>query len=57
MKSKLTTIKGKQETIAAKKPKRIMGFRKWCETRWKPREHSVSQTFLNTPQGTVHGQH
>jgi len=29
MKSKLTTIKSKQETIAAKKPKRIMGFKEW----------------------------
>ena len=36
MNSKLTTIKSKLEAIVAKKPKRIMGFKEWCEAVWKP---------------------
>ena len=31
MNSKLTTIKSKLEAVAAKKPKRLMSFREWCE--------------------------
>ena len=57
MKSKLTTIKNKLETNAAKKPKRIMGFKEWCEAVWKPRQKLAIQPFLNIPQGTVHGRH
>ena len=55
MKSKMTTIESKFEPVSSKKSKRIMGFKEWCEAVWKPREHSMTQTFLSTPQGTVHG--
>ena len=36
MNGKMTTIKSKLEAIAMKKPKRLMGFREWCELVWEP---------------------
>ena len=36
MKSKLTTINSRLEAVTAKKPKRLMGFKEWCEAVWKP---------------------
>ena len=36
MNGKKTTIKSKLETIASKKPKRLMGFKEWCELVWEP---------------------
>ena len=40
MNGKKTTIKSKLETIAMKKPKRLMGFREWCELVWEPVKNS-----------------
>ena len=37
MNSKLKTIKSKLENIAAKKPKRLIGFKEWCEAALKPK--------------------
>ena len=37
MNGKKTTIKSKLEAIAMKKPKRLMGFREWCEQNWNPK--------------------
>lgn len=36
MNGKLTTIKSKIDTIAVNKPKRLMGFKEWCENVWEP---------------------
>ena len=57
MKSNLATIDSRLEAVAAKKPKRLMGFKELCEAVWKSRQKLAIQTFLNTPQGTDHGRH
>ena len=57
MNTKLTTIDSRLEAVAAKKPKRLMGFKELCEAVWKSRQKLAIQTFLNTPQGTDHGRH
>jgi hypothetical protein len=36
MNGKKTTIKSKLEAIASKKPKRLMGFKEWCEKVYEP---------------------
>ena len=36
MNGKKTTIKSKLEAIAMNKPKRLMGFKVWCELVWEP---------------------
>ena len=57
MSSKLTAAHSNLEASALKTPKRLMGFREWCEVVWKPRQQSNVQTSLNILQGTVHGRH
>ena len=50
MNGKMTTIKSKLEAIAMKKPKRLMGFREWCELVWEPAKKVASKSQQVTPR-------
>ena len=54
MNGKMTTIKSKLEAIAIKKPRRLMGFREWCENVWEPVKKAEAHRAANILPGTVH---
>ncbi len=54
MNGKKTTIKSKLEAMASKTPKRLMGFREWCEKVWNPAKKAKTPTSPNTLPETVH---
>ena len=50
MNGKKTTIKSKLEAIAFKKPKRLMGFKEWCELVWEPAKKVALESQRVTPR-------
>ena len=59
----LQTIKAKTVNNSARSPRRLIGFREWCEKVYEPSKRMreerwalLNQHHFNKDQGTVHGQ-